>query len=422
VSPLNKLARTLAPLLLAAALLTACSGGEKTPEAAETAAETPGDGGAALNPAEKGAAGRDTGQNMGADRTDTGNPEKESTPADPANIGWKIPTERPAPTARPAPTPWPSPTAPPPTARTPTPAPTPAPEPEPAPAPGGTDTQRGGGAPAKLPDICGRTPEVQTAIMQALAREGPRMSCQDINERETYRIRNIEVRSPSIDEDDLIGMPNLHTLSLDTQVGSLQDLGPENFRGMKSLGSLTLSLKHPRDRAAPHRNEQFTDGTFAGLGSLADLTVRFGNNSPGLVMTNTSLAGLDGLLRLDVDHIHAVDPGTLQNTGNLRSIRLTGQYSLEPNRQQTLPPDIFEFLPNLAIVEVQGLRIPRTLTLGSFEAACRARQWAPKDEHGETQTEIFVEKQKVELMKSADGEGKSGCLLRIGGSRIIEIP
>ncbi len=419
MSPLNKLARTLAPLLVTAALLTACSGGEEIPETGETSAEAPGDGGAALTPAENGAA---AGTKAGENQTDAGNSGKESAPADPANIEWTVPTERPAPTARPAPTPWPSPTAPPPMATVSTPIPEPTPEPTPEPAPEGTDTQRGTDTPAKLPDICGRTPEVQTAIMQAIAREGPKMSCQDINEREMYRIRNIEVRSPSIGKDDLLDMPNLHALSLDTQVGSLQDLGPENFRGMNSLGSLTLSLHHPRDYAPPHRNEQFTDGTFAGRGSLANLTVRFGNSSPGLLLTNTSLAGLDGLLRLDVDHVHAVDPGALQNTRNLRYIRLTGQYSLEPNRQQILPPEIFEFLPNLAIVEVQGLRLPRTLTLGSFEAACRARQWAPKDEHGETQTEIFVEKQKVELMKSADEEGRSGCLLRIGGSRIIEIP
>ena len=398
---MGKLALAITLAALAAAPVVACSGGEKT-----NATEN---GQANAQPEERTPASEE-GNGQGV-RPQTQTPENTPEPEP-----TQEPTEAPEPTNTPEPTPELTPEK----ADAPEPANTPEPTPEPEAAPAG---QRAETHPAEPPpDICGRTPEVQNAIIGALAQEGPRMSCQDINEREMYRIRGLDINTPQLEAGDLRWMPNLQTMSMDTGLDNLQALAPETFEGMESLSRLSLSLRHPPGYDPPHRNEQFATGAFARLRSLSDLEIRIARGSPGLLLTRNTLAGMEGLIRLDVDHVHAIDPDALQLTRNLRSIKLTGQYSLEPTKQQTLHPGIFEPLPNLETVELLGLRLPPTLSLGSFEAACRAQKWMPRDEQGENAAEIFVERQRVELMEPTDGGRTSGCLLRIGDNRIIEIP
>ena len=430
--PLRKLMRTIALAItlatLAAAPAAACSGGEENGETTDrengqAAAQRDGRGNGQAPPqtAPQGN-GQTAPEEADARGAEPGAGAPGETPAtETGPTAGPGPTDTPHPTAAPKPTPEPTaePTAEPRAEPTAEPAAAPPPAPATSQGPGRSEET----ARARRPsDICERTPEVQNAIIAALAREGPRMSCQDINEREMYRIRRLEVKTPQLQQGDLGGMPNLQTMSLSTGLDNLQALAPETFEGMSALYRLSLSLRHPSGYNPPHRNEQFAAGAFARLRSLYELEIRIAQDSPGLLMTRKTLAGMENLVRLDVDHIHAIDPDTLQVARNLQIINLTGQYSLEPTKQQRLHPDIFEPLPGLENVALRGLGLPGTLNLGSFEAACHAQTWIPRDEDGEPAAEIFVERQRVELMKPTDGGRASGCLLRIGDNRIIEIP
>ena len=250
---------------------------------------------------------------------------------------------------------------------------------------------------------------------------GPELPCSLINPDEMLRLRNLEIRSTDIEPDDLANLPNLHELTLATRVNRLRDLTPDTFSGMTKLKSLTLELSHPTVKIRTAKTEEFSSNLFRNTPTLAHLRILTDENSPSILLTKEPFRGISPLTTLHVDHIHAIDPDALELLPALRALTLIGEHALEATKQQTLPPDIFKNQLLLQRAQVQGLEFPSAITLASFEAACYAQQWIPKDDNDEPTIQIFVDRQKVDLIKPGPEDKQEGCLLRVGDNRLIEV-
>lgn len=274
---------------------------------------------------------------------------------------------------------------------------------------------------SKQRNICKRTPEVQIAIITALDQVGPELPCNAVNPTEMYRLRNLEVNAPNLQKNDLTDLPNIYSLTLTTRVTRLRDMTPGTFSGMEHLDQLTLNLSHPRSDPRPTHSEQLMNSLFKNVNTISNLTININENSPSFLVTKEPFRDLSNLSHLSINHIHAIDPNAFELMKNLRSITLTGQHALETSRQQTLPPDIFKNQLHLQAASIQGLQFPDAMTLASFEAACHAQQWMPKTENDDPTIQIFVDRQKVDLIKPGPEDKKEGCLLRVGDNRLIEV-
>ena len=325
------------------------------------------------------------------------------------------------PTNTPEPTPTLVPTQPP---------PTPTPQPSPTPVPLNTpktsipdvlqpndprDLQKGGR------NICDRTPEVQAAIIHALDQVGPQLPCSLINPAEMYRLRSIEIDTPALTPSDLLNLPNIVELTITTRVDKLLDITPGTFDNMNHLSRLNLNISHPPTSPLPTHSEQLRNNLFTQIPQISHLAIAIDPNSPSFLVTKDPFRGLSRLSTIKLNHIHAIDPNAFDLMKGLRSITLVGQHELEPTKQQTLPPDIFKNQLHLQTAEIQGLRFPGTVTLASFEAACHAHNWLPKDSSDDLIVEIFVDRQKVDRIKPGPEDKTQGCLLRVGDNRLIEV-
>ena len=269
--------------------------------------------------------------------------------------------------------------------------------------------------------ICDRTPEVQTAIIAALAEVGPELPCSAITPPELFRLRTLAVSAVTLKPRDLANLPNLHNLDLTTRVKRLRDLTPGTFTGMKHLKTLTLSLSHPRTDPPPIHTEELIPNLFSQLPDLAELTINIDEQSPALLLNKGPFRGLSRLKTLEVNHIHAVDPQALDHMKGLHAVTLKGRHELEATKQQTLPPDLLRTQLNLQRAQIQGLQLPSAITLASFEAACYAQDWLPKDDTGIPLVQTFVDRQMVELIVPGPEDKREGCLLRVGDNKIIEV-
>ena len=126
------------------------------------------------------------------------------------------------------------------------------------------------GAALSLPGVCGRTPEVQVALMRALAEDGPRMSCREVDAAELYRLRELLVDAEYLLPDDFQGLVSLRRL--DVTVGRFP-LSAGVFRGMPSLVDLEVTVvRRPGDGGADAR--VLSPGVFEGLEGLEHLGLR----------------------------------------------------------------------------------------------------------------------------------------------------
>ena len=97
--------------------------------------------------------------------------------------------------------------------------------------------------------ICGRTPEVQERLLDALVID----SCQVINADELYRLREFSVGARTVAPGDFADMPNLRVLTLRFQTWNPDEVGlPAGiFEGLTSLETLNIDTPTSGDATEP---------------------------------------------------------------------------------------------------------------------------------------------------------------------------
>ena len=211
-------------------------------------------------------------------------------------------------------------------------------------------------SPGSHPGICGRTPEVQVALIRAIAVEGPRMPCGSINSWELYRLRRLQVDADYLlpgDFRDLLGLREL-----DVTVGNRFPLVTGVFQGMPSLRRMEVTFVRSRGDFTD-RTALLEPGVFDDLGALERLEINGRHSQTGLRLDGRNLRGLEGLWELDVDSVSSITPGALSDLQGLRRLRLTAAYtppSGRPEETPVLPPGLLEPLPALSDVRFRHFR------------------------------------------------------------------
>ena len=210
-------------------------------------------------------------------------------------------------------------------------------------------------ADASMPGICGRTPEVQVAIIRELAVEGPRMSCGAIDASELYRLRTLRVDADYLLPGDFLDLVNLR--ELDAVVAGRFPLAPGVFAGMPSLRRLDLTVER-RDGAPGSVPGLLAPGVFGELEGLEHLGLRGRRARVGFHLDRRSLRGLDGLVELRVDSVAVIFHNALSDMSELRRVRLNAVYTPPHLRDQrpVLPPGLFAPLPGLEHIHVRHFR------------------------------------------------------------------
>ena len=194
------------------------------------------------------------------------------------------------------------------------------------------------------PGICGRTPEVQQAIIETLRIA----SCRLITEHELYRIRDLpDIRAPELRAGDFTGLVNLNSLSV--QLRPLEKTNPAvipagTFTGSR-IGQLALSSSGNSDT-----HVTVEDGAFdrAHIKSLSIYLEEGGQ----VYNSNGELAGYRA-------------PGRLPDSlpGSLTWLRVSGDL-------RSLDWEIFQALPELEYLSLihdqarpEGTPTPAVITL-----------------------------------------------------------
>ena len=210
-------------------------------------------------------------------------------------------------------------------------------------------------ADASMPGVCGRTPEVQVAIVRELAVEGPRMSCGAIDAPELYRLRTLRVDADYLLPGDFLDLVNLR--DLDVVVAGRFPLSPGVFAGMPSLRRLDLTVER-RDGASGGVPGLLAPGVFGELEGLERLGLRGRRARVGFHLDRRALRGLDGLVELRVDSVAFISGNALSDMPDLRRVRLNAAYTPPHLRDErpALPPGLFAPLPGLEHVHVRHFR------------------------------------------------------------------
>ena len=204
--------------------------------------------------------------------------------------------------------------------------------------------------------ICGRTPEVQVALIRAIAVEGPRMSCGSINPWELYRLRRLQVDADYLLPGDFLDLLGLR--ELEVMVGNQSPLVTGVFQGMPSLRRMEVTFVRSRGEF-PDRTALLEPGVFDDLGALERLEINGRRSQTGLHLNGRNLRGLEGLWELDVDSVSSITPGALSDLQGLRRLRLTASYTPPSRRQEEtpeLPPELLEPLPALSDIRFRHFR------------------------------------------------------------------
>ena len=262
----------------------------------------------------------------------------------PTSTPWIV-TATPGPTS----TPW---------IVTPTPRPTVRPTATPAPEAGFIPPTPSG------PGICGRTPEVQQALIETLKIA----SCRLITEHELYRIRDLpDIRAPELKAGDFAGLVNLESLSV--EVWRSEDGAP----AVIPAGAFADSrIKHLQISSPPNSSSHVTieDGAFDGAyveGLAVSLAVRgpiydrqgeiTGYRSPGRLPDRLP----ESLIRLSVGgDLRSLDWRIFRTLPELETLSLTHDQG-RPGPEGTatpyviaLPIDAFASNPKLQALELKA--------------------------------------------------------------------
>ena len=158
------------------------------------------------------------------------------------------------------------------------------------------------------PGICGRSPEVQNAILQILNIS----LCRVVTEGELFRIAGLWVEMDTAKAGDFHGLVNVEVLVIQAT-----NVEPGALTGLESLTKLQLTIKDDGSMGA---------GAIQGLQRLEEMTLGVGANG-------------------------RIEPGTFQRLSNLETLQVSLEGNL-PDEDTYSTPD-FDGMPNLKHINIQ---------------------------------------------------------------------
>ncbi len=262
-----------------------------------------------------------------------------------------------------------------------------------------------------LVGICSRTPEVQNAIIETLGIA----SCRVITIPELYRIRELydsnTISAETFKPGDFAGLVNLRKLSLRMESPPPAGL----FAGLSRLQTLEVGW---RSDVRSHRLEEGVFSELTGLESLNISVERRESHSSDYYLTITAgaLEGLDNLRHLEAGYMGPMAAGALDGLSRLEYLNLSFGY--DPNEERSelvLPSRLLANLPSLRDMDLRNAVMPEIVQLHNLDVVCELRF----DRSGSDQEVTVNGRSVVYVEEYYDSEGASGCVLMVGGERVI---
>ena len=153
------------------------------------------------------------------------------------------------------------------------------------------------------PGICGRSPEIQTAIIYYLNVS----LCQAITTPELFRLTNLEVGMVTARAGDFAGLVNVKELNINAK-----DIDPGAFIGLDSLTKMTLTMP---------AQGTISQAAFNGLPNLTEIIITADHS---LKIETSSIAGMPALETLEIETRSPGKflPGALQNLPELETLEI----------------------------------------------------------------------------------------------------
>ena len=293
------------------------------------------------------------------------------------------------------------------------------------------------------PGICGRTPEIQNALINDLNIA----SCRAINDAELYRVREISFDTESIKPGDLTGFINLKTLTIS---GLNEPMTPGIFAGLESLTSLHIDMRLLEEQeetatfsakafqgmpelkllGIQNRSEKtpllFGENAFQGINQLIVLSVSgYASIESGTFKKSGQIdnvafeslesipsGGLDGLSvkTLDVRKIKRIFPGSLDGVQGIQHLKISADSSSDVKPR--IARGLFSELEELRGVSMHNFKWPEEIDLNNLEVVCEIKSGTDNNWKGEV---IIVDGKKVEYLTAQKiGENKKICKIAIG--------
>ena len=209
--------------------------------------------------------------------------------------------------------------------------------------------------PIPPPDLCGRDPDVQQAILLELGSD----SCHSIATHVLETITELTTTiGPRISPDDFAGMPALRTLHI---IGASDfRISPGEFRELPNLQNLAITSQS---------TGSIEPGAFLGLRGLQSITIGLNGAQPGssagpLIPDLQGMPSLQSFYVYTYNWIPEIPDGFFDALPHLETIYIEGEIPNDrDDRTWRLPDDIFANNPNLANVDIQ---------IGGYKSAIRA--------------------------------------------------
>ena len=205
------------------------------------------------------------------------------------------------------------------------------------------------------PDLCGRDPHVQQAVILELAVS----SCHSVATHELETITELTTTiGPRVSPDDFAGMSGLRTLHI---IGTTDfRISPGEFRELPNLENLAITSQG---------SGTIEPGAFLGLRGLQSITIGLSGNEPAtpgrlLIPDLKGMPSLQSFYVYTYNWIPEIPPGFFEALPNLETIYIEGEIPTDgENRTWRLPDDIFVNNSSLTNVDIQ---------IGGYKSAIRA--------------------------------------------------
>ena len=286
-------------------------------------------------------------------------------------------------------------------------------------------------APPTGPGICGRTPEVQGALLTALGLH----QCSVVTGPELLRIRDLGVGG-SLKTGDLSGLHNLKTLSVSLEgaepaAGLLEDLRSletlniwvshthpphKLLKGLTSLESLDLKVSGEGAWNLQGMLNDTGNLRILHINSEGSLPMGPGSYSPVHVQEG-DLAGLHSLENLVIGVVASLDSNVFEGLDSLRYVKLRGASSYgEPvSDYPTFPASLLKDSPSVESWSVDLFQPVEEMPLATLEQLCRINSgssssfWHGKITEGTARgIQYYVDGEKVSVISKNQGTCRVG--------------